>query len=78
MPGWAARPYLQSGQLAAVRVGAEGLFLHFYAARLRHKSYPLYYDCFLGMLRQEMLVVPEVAETPAWSPIRPVRQSILS
>ncbi|WP_046246296.1 LysR family transcriptional regulator [Hymenobacter terrenus] len=56
MPSWAAKHYLHSGQIKAVRVGAEGLFLQYYAARLRNKDYPLYFECFLNTLRQEILV----------------------
>jgi len=56
MAGWAAKPYLSGGQLRSVRVGPEGLYIQYYAARLKHQEYPLYFDCFLNSLRQEMLV----------------------
>jgi LysR family transcriptional regulator for metE and metH len=56
MASWAAKPYLSSGKVRSVRVGAEGLYIQYYAARLKNKDYPLYFDCFLNSLRQEILV----------------------
>jgi LysR family transcriptional regulator for metE and metH len=56
MASWAAKPYLDSDKLRGVRVGMDGLYIQYYAARLRHKDYPPYFNCFLNSLRQEILV----------------------
>lgn len=56
MATWAAKPYLASGEVKAVRVTPNGLHTQYYAARLRHKTYPVYFECFLDSLREEILV----------------------
>lgn len=50
----AARPYLTSGELRAVRINATGLYKREYVARLKNKNYPLFFDCFINSLKQEM------------------------
>lgn len=50
LPNWVVRPYLQSGQLTAVRITKERILRTWYAATLKTKQLPPYTTAFIEQL----------------------------
>lgn len=50
MPTWVVRPYLQSGQLATVRITEKRILRTWYAATLKSKQQPPFTDAFVKQL----------------------------
>ncbi|QMW04720.1 LysR family transcriptional regulator [Spirosoma foliorum] len=50
MPTWVVRPYVQSGQLATVRITEKRILRTWYAATLKNKQQPLFTDAFVKQL----------------------------
>lgn len=54
LPNWVVRPYLQSGQLAAVRITKKRVLRTWYAATLKTKQLPPYTTAFIEQLASYM------------------------
>lgn len=54
LPNWVVRPYLQSGQLSAVRITEERVLRTWYAATLKSKQLPPYTTAFIEQLASYM------------------------
>lgn len=54
LPTWVVRPYLQSGQLAAVRITEKRVLRTWYAATLKTKQLPPYTTAFIEQLASYM------------------------
>ncbi|GAB4044402.1 LysR family transcriptional regulator [Spirosoma litoris] len=50
MPTWVVRPYVQSGQLATVRLTEKRILRTWYAATLKNKQQPRFTDAFVKQL----------------------------
>ncbi|MEO6849054.1 MAG: LysR family transcriptional regulator [Mucilaginibacter sp.] len=53
LANWALKPYL-SNEIKAVKINPEGFFRQQYIARIRDRSYPVYFDYFIKFLREEI------------------------
>ncbi|QDK80519.1 LysR family transcriptional regulator [Spirosoma sp. KCTC 42546] len=54
LPNWVVRPYLQSGQLSAVRITKQRVLRTWYAATLKTKQLPPYTTAFIEQLASYM------------------------
>ena len=54
LPNWVVKPYLESGQLAAVRITKERVLRTWYAATLKAKQLPPYTIAFVEQLSAHM------------------------
>lgn len=54
LPNWVVRPYLQSGQLLAVRITEQRVLRTWYAATLKSKQLPPYTTAFIEQLASYM------------------------
>ncbi|MGV3561232.1 LysR family transcriptional regulator [Larkinella arboricola] len=54
LPNWVVRPYLRSGELAAVSLTEKRLLRTWYAATLKNKQLPPYTDAFIEKLASYM------------------------
>jgi LysR family transcriptional regulator for metE and metH len=53
LANWALKPYL-SNDIKIVKINPEGFFRQQYVARIRDRSYPVYFDYFIKFLREEI------------------------
>lgn len=51
---WAIKSYLAQNSVQAIKVTPEGLHRKWYVARLKDRTFPSYFDCFISFLRQEI------------------------
>lgn len=65
LPNWVVRPYVESGQLAAVRLTEEGVRRTWYAATLKTKQLPPYTTVFVEQLASYMSGLDGYACRPA-------------
>ncbi len=54
IPTWIAKPYIQSGKIAPVRVTANGLFRSLVIALVEKDEYPPYYHTFIDFIRETL------------------------
>ena len=57
MAKWAATQYLKDGQLKAIKIGKNGLKRKHFAAVLKNKHQPAYFNRFIEFLQQEILPI---------------------
>jgi LysR family transcriptional regulator, regulator for metE and metH len=53
LANWALKPYL-TNEIKTVKINQEGFFRQQYIARIRDRSYPVYFDYFIKFLREEI------------------------
>jgi len=53
LANWALQPYI-SDEIKAVKINPEGFFRQQYVARIRARTYPVYFDYFIKFLREEI------------------------
>lgn len=58
LANWALVPYLKR-EIKSVKINKEGFFRQQYVARIRNRSYPVYFDYFIKFLREEIKINPD-------------------
>lgn len=58
LANWALKPYLNDG-IKTIKINPEGFFRQQYVARIRDRSYPVYFDYFIKFLREEIKISPD-------------------
>jgi LysR family transcriptional regulator for metE and metH len=56
IPAWIARPYIDAGKIAAVRVTPKGLFRSLGIGVLEKEHYPLYYKTLVEFMKEKLSV----------------------
>jgi len=54
MAKWALQPYLKNNDIKAVKIGKNGLKRKHYVAVMNNKTYPDYFNHFIGFLQTEI------------------------